>query len=134
MTCVACSMHAVYRAPACPRRPAGAGCAVPKARARPAPAPLRPDAGVEALLHASCVKAGAAAALLVALERLPMLRPLLPRAITDHARGDAAERIQRLLVKEIYLRYRVKPAAWEIEGILAVADARRAGAAGHAAE
>src|SRR5918993_3243800 len=126
MTCLACSMGRVYRAPACPRRPAGARCGVPKARTRPAPAPLRPDAGVEALLHASCVKAGAAAALVVALERLPLLRPLLPRAITDHARGDAAERIQRLLVKEIYLRYRVKPAPWEIEGILAVAQTQGA--------
>jgi hypothetical protein len=83
---------------------------------------LRPEAGVEPLLHAACVKAGAAAALMVALERLPMLKPILPRAITEHARGDAPERIQRLLVKEIYLRYRVKPASWEIEGILAVAQ------------
>jgi hypothetical protein len=95
---------------------------VPKARANAAPAPLRPEAGVEPLLHAACVKAGAAAALMVALERLPMLKPILPRAITEHARGDAPERIQRLLVKEIYLRYRVKPASWEIEGILAVAQ------------
>jgi hypothetical protein len=84
----------------------------------PAPAP---DRGIEPLLHAACVKAGAAAALQVALERLPMLKPFLPRAITHHARGDAPERIQRLLVKEIYLRYHVRPAAWEIEGILAVA-------------
>lgn len=93
-----------------------------KARALPAPAPLRPEAGVEPLLHAACVKAGAAAALMVALDRLPLLKPILPRAITEHARGDAPERIQRLLVKEIYLRYRVKPAGWEIEGILAVAQ------------
>jgi hypothetical protein len=96
----------------------------PAAKKRPArkldPAPA-PDRGVEPLLHAACVKAGAAAALQVALDRLPMLRPFLPKAITHHARGDAPERIQRLLVKEIYLRYHVRPAAWEIEGILAVA-------------
>lgn len=85
--------------------------------ALPAPAP-----GIEAVLHAACVKAGAAAALQVALDRLPMLRPFLPRAISHAARGDAPERIQRLLVKEIYLRYHVRPAAWEIEGILAVAQ------------
>lgn len=83
---------------------------------------VAPDAGVEARLHAACVKAGAAAALQVTLDRLPMLKPFLPLAITDAARGDAPERIQRLLVKEIYLRYHVKPAGWEIEGILAVAQ------------
>jgi hypothetical protein len=97
---------------------------VPRAKtpAPPAPAPLRAEAGIEPLLHAACVKAGAAAALQIALERLPILKPMLPRAITEHARGDAPERIQRLLVKEIYLRYRVRPAAWEVEGILAVAQ------------
>ena len=87
-----------------------------------APAPLRAESGIEPLLHASCVKAGAAAALQVALDRLPMLKPMLPRAITNAARGDAPERIQRLLVKEIYARYHVRPAGWEIEGILAVAQ------------
>ncbi len=87
-----------------------------KPKASPAPEP-----GIEPLLHAACVKAGAAAALQVALDRLPMLKPFLPKAITHAARGDAPERIQRLLVKEIYLRYHVRPAAWEIEGILAVA-------------
>ncbi|MGH8109440.1 MAG: hypothetical protein ACREO1_12100 [Arenimonas sp.] len=81
-----------------------------------------PDTGIETLLHTSCVKAGAAAALQVALERLPLLKPFLPPPITRAARGDAPERIQRLLVKEIYLRYHIRPAGWEIEGILAVAQ------------
>jgi len=83
-----------------------------------------PEPGIEPMLHASCVKAGAAAALQVALERLPMLKPFLPLAITHAARGDAPERIQRLLVREIYLRYHVRPAAWEVEGILAVAQSQ----------
>jgi len=81
-----------------------------------------PDTGIETLLHTSCVKAGAAAALQVSVERLPLLKPFLPATITNAARGDAPERIQRLLVKEIYSRYRLKPAGWEIEGILAVAQ------------
>ena len=98
--------------------------AAPRPR-KPVPPKLpAPEPGIEPLLHASCVKAGAAAALQVALDRLPMLKPFLPRAITHHARGDAPERIQRLLVKEIYLRYHVRPAAWEIEGILAVAQSQ----------
>ncbi len=81
-----------------------------------------PDQGIETLLHTSCVKAGAAAALQIAVERLPLLKPFLPAPITRAARGDAPERIQRLMVKEIYARYRLKPAGWEIEGILAVAQ------------
>lgn len=81
-----------------------------------------PDTGIETALHKACVKAGAAAALQVALDRLPLLKPFLPRAITSAARGDAPERIQRLLIKEIYSRYEIRPAAWEIEGILAVAQ------------
>ena len=81
-----------------------------------------PDSGVETTLHTACVKAGAAAALQVALDRLPMMKPFLPRAVTDAGRGDAPERIQRLLVKQIYARYHIKPAGWEVEGILAVAQ------------
>ena len=78
--------------------------------------------GIETTLHTACVKAGAAAALQVSLERLPLLKPFLPKPITSAARGDAPERIQRLLIKDIYARYRLKPARWEIEGILAVAQ------------
>ena len=81
-----------------------------------------PESGVETTLHTACVKAGAAAALQVALDRLPMMKPFLPRAVTDAGRGDAPERIQRLLVKQIYARYHIKPAGWEVEGILAVAQ------------
>ncbi|MFA6986080.1 MAG: hypothetical protein WC213_07725 [Arenimonas sp.] len=93
------------------------------ARKSPAPkaAPL-PESGIERTLHTACVKAGAASALQVALDRLPMLKPFLPRAITNAARGDAPERLQRLLVKEIYARYQLKPAGWEVEAILAVAQ------------
>lgn len=81
-----------------------------------------PEPGVEARLHAACVKAGAAAALQVALERLPLIKPFLPKAVTDAGRGDAPERIQRLLVKQIYSRHELRAANWEIEGILAVAQ------------
>ena len=84
--------------------------------------PVLPEPGVEARLHAACVKAGAAAALQVAHERLPLLKPFLPRAVTDAGRGDAPELLQSLLVKQIYNRYGLKPAGWEVEGILAVAQ------------
>jgi hypothetical protein len=81
-----------------------------------------PLIGIETVLHTACVKAGAAAALQVAVERLPMLKPFLPIPISRAARGDAPERLQRLLIKEIYLRHGIKPAGWELEGILAVAQ------------
>jgi len=58
----------------------------------------------------------------VAVERLPLLKPFLPLPISRAARSDAPERLQRLLVKEIYVRHGVRPAAWEVEGILAVAQ------------
>jgi hypothetical protein len=89
---------------------------------KPLALPALPEPGVEARLHAACVKAGAAAALQVTLERLPLLKPFLPRAVADAGRGDAPERLQRLLVKQIYARYGIKPAGWEVEGILAVAQ------------
>jgi hypothetical protein len=81
-----------------------------------------PLTGIETTLHATCVKAGAAAAMQVAVERLPLLKPFLPKPIARAARSDAPERLQRLLVKEIYTRHGVRAAAWEIEGILAVAQ------------
>lgn len=93
---------------------------------RPARAPTRgsvnADAGVEPLLHGACVKAGAGAALQVGLERLPLLKPLLPSALRQAGSSESAEDIQRKLVQEIYRRYKLKPAGWEVEGVLAVAQ------------
>jgi hypothetical protein len=93
-------------------------------KALPPAAEILPESGVERALHAACVKAGAAAALQVALDRLPMLKPFLPRSVTEAGRGDAPERLQRLLVKQVYARYHLKPAAWELDGILAVAQSQ----------
>lgn len=83
---------------------------------------LTPDAGIETRLHAACVQAGAGAALQVVLERLPLLKPLLPNGIRQASRSDSAELIQRRLIQTIYSSYQLKPAAWEIEGIFAVAQ------------
>jgi len=102
-----------------------AAMATKKPRRRTTDSALSADpglTGIETTLHTACVKAGAAAALQVSLERLPLLKPFLPKPITSAARGDAPERIQRLLIKDIYARYQLKPARWEIEGILAVAQ------------
>jgi hypothetical protein len=80
------------------------------------------EAGTEALLHGACVKAGASAALRIGLERAPLLRPLLPTALRQAARSESVDAIQRRLVRAIYRRYGLVPAAWELEGVLAVAQ------------
>lgn len=80
------------------------------------------DRSVEPMLHAACVRAGAAAALQVSLQRLPLLKPLVPAAVRRATRSDAAERSQRELIRKIYLSYELKPASWETQAILAVAE------------
>ncbi|KAA2286140.1 hypothetical protein [Arenimonas fontis] len=80
------------------------------------------EAGTEALLHTACVKAGAGAALQIGLERAPLLRPLLPAGLRRAARSESVESIQRRLIKAIYRRHGLKPAAWELEAVLAVAQ------------
>jgi hypothetical protein len=80
------------------------------------------DRSIEPMLHTACVRAGAAAALQVSLDRLPLLKPLVPEAVRRATRSDAAERSQKELIRQIYLRYKIKPALWETEAILAVAQ------------
>lgn len=80
------------------------------------------DAGIEPMLHAACVKAGAGAALQVGLDRVPLLKPFLPQTLRRAGSNESAEDIQRKLVQAIYRRYKLKPAGWEVEGVLAVAQ------------
>ena len=80
------------------------------------------DAGIEPMLHAACVKAGAGAALQVGLDRVPLLKPFLPATLRRAGSSESAEDIQRKLVQAIYRRYKLKPAGWEVEGVLAVAQ------------
>jgi len=91
------------------------------ARRTPNKAPAL-DAGIEPMLHAACVKAGAGAALQVGLDRVPLLKPFLPVTIRRAGSSESAEDIQRKLVQAIYLSYKLKPAGWEVEGVLAVAQ------------
>lgn len=80
------------------------------------------DTGIEPMLHAACVKAGAGAALQVGLDRVPLLKPFLPARVRSAGTSESAEDIQRKLVHAIYRRYKLKPAGWEVEGVLAVAQ------------
>ncbi len=90
-------------------------------RATPSKSPTL-DAGIEPMLHAACVKAGAGAALQVGLDRVPLLKPFLPATLRRAGSSESAEDIQRKLVQAIYRRYQLKPAGWEVEGVLAVAQ------------
>lgn len=90
---------------------------------RPAlPTAAAPDSGIETMLHGACVRAGAGAAMQVALDRLPLLRPLLPAGLRYVGSRESAQATQRALVQEIYRRYGLKPADWEVEGVIAVAQ------------
>jgi hypothetical protein len=87
--------------------------------------PKRPPAsvaGTEARLHAASVQAGAGAAIDVALHTLPLLRPFIPKRMLDAAERLKPSTVRRELVKTIYARHGLKPARWEIESVLAVAD------------
>ena len=84
--------------------------------------PSLPDTGIEALLHGACVRAGAGASMQVVLDRLPLLRPLLPAGLRFVGSRESAQATQRAVVEEIYRRYGLKPATWEVEGVLAVAQ------------
>ncbi|KFN50855.1 hypothetical protein [Arenimonas composti] len=81
-------------------------------------------ASIEPLLHAACVKAGAAAALQVVLARLPMLTPLVPATLRDAGERRSVVATRRRLVQAIYRRHGLKPASWEVEAILGVASAQ----------
>ena len=79
-------------------------------------------AGTEARLHAASVQAGAGAAIDVALHTLPLLRPFIPKRMLDAAEAMKPNTVRRELVQTIYRRHGLKPARWELESVLAVAQ------------
>ncbi len=80
------------------------------------------SAGTEARLHAASVRAGAGAAIHAVLHSLPLLRPFIPKRLMDAAEGLQPEAVRRELVQTIYQRHGLKPARWELESVLAVAE------------
>lgn len=79
-------------------------------------------AGTEARLHAASVRAGAGAAIGVALHTLPLLRPFIPKRLMDAADAMEPGTVRRALVRTVYERHGLKPARWEVESVLAVAE------------
>lgn len=85
--------------------------------------PREPPALSELLpqLHVACVQAGAGATLRGARDGLSLLRPWLPAKWEAQAGQWDASAIQQRLVRSVFARHALKPARWEIEGILAIA-------------
>lgn len=85
---------------------------------------LSQDMAIDGLLHTAAVKAGAGAALHLVLDNLPLLKPFLPDRLRRAAGSLTAERVQRQLIRTVYARHGLKPAGWELEGVLAVAQSQ----------
>ncbi|MFM6988323.1 MAG: hypothetical protein ACKOXG_06585 [Arenimonas sp.] len=78
---------------------------------------------VELVLHTACVKAGAYALAHRVIRALPLAKPFLAPSLRKNLSGNTPAKIQARLIRDIYRRYGLKPANWEIAAILAVADA-----------
>lgn len=107
-----------------PRRGAVRGDPPPRAEATDAALSLARDMAIDNLLHAAAVKAGAGAVLKVVLDGVPLLKPFVPTRLRRAAGAWSEERVQRHLVRAVYARHGLKPARWEIEGVLAVAQSQ----------
>ncbi len=93
-----------------------------RASTRSAASKTASTAGTEARLHAASVQAGAGAAIAVALNTLPLLRPFVPERLMDAASRMNPEAVRRELVQTSSRRHGLKAARWELEGVLAVAE------------
>lgn len=107
-----------------PRKATPGQTARPATAAPPEVPTLSQDMAVDGLLHAAAVKAGAGAALRVILDTLPLLKPLIPARVAKMAQSLEPERVQRELIRTVYARHGLKPAGWELEGMLAVAQSQ----------
>lgn len=117
------------------RRPAKATPAKSKTtatRKRREPPSSPPTAGVEQalttdlnadrLIHSAAVQAGAGAALHYVLDALPLLKPFVPSALRRRSAALKEDKVQAKLVRDIYALHGLKPARWELDGVLAVAQ------------
>lgn len=117
------------------RRPAKATTAKPKSaakprRRKPVPSPpavpveqaLESDLNADRLIHAAAVRAGAGAALHYVLDSLPLLKPFIPTALRRRSASLKEDKVQAKLVRDIYALHGLKPARWELDGVMAVAQ------------
>src|SRR3546814_6993561 len=122
------------------RRPAKATTAQPERtaktrRRKPVSAPpvapveqaLETDLNADRLIHAAAVRAGAGAALHYALDALPLLKPFIPAALRRRSATLKEDKVQAKLVRDIYDLHGLKPARWELDGVMARSEERRVG-------
>ena len=82
---------------------------------------LRPSGQIELALHAACVKAGAYSIAQDIIQRFPLAKPFLAKAVLDSLDKNSLSKIQKQLIKDIYKQHGIKPATWETSAIVAVA-------------
>ncbi len=85
---------------------------------------LSEDMATDGLLHAAAVRAGVGAGLGLVLEGIPLLKPLVPARLKRAASSLGADQVQRDLVRKVYARHGLRPARWEIDAVLAVAQSQ----------
>lgn len=85
---------------------------------------LSDDMAIDSLLHAAAVRAGVGAGLGLVLDGIPLLKPFVPARLKRAASSLGADQVQRELVRKVYARHDLKPARWEIDAVLAVAQSQ----------
>jgi hypothetical protein len=104
---------------------ASARTAKPVAAQAPAVLPqLSDNMAIDSLLHAAAVRAGVGAGLGLVLEGIPLLKPFVPARLKRAASSLGADQVQRELVRKVYAQHDLKPARWEIDAVLAVAQSQ----------
>ena len=89
---------------------------------KPAKSAIGNTGKVEIALHSACVKAGAYAIAHSIIDRFPLARPFLAKAIQSNLNDNSPAKIQRQLIRDIYRQHGLKPAKWEVSAIIAVAE------------
>jgi len=97
----------------------------PAATKTPSTTPaLAVDLNADRLIHTAAVRAGAGAALHYILDALPLLKPFIPATLRRTSASLQGDRVQTRLVRDIYALHGLKPARWEVDAVLAVAQSQ----------
>lgn len=83
---------------------------------------LRLSGQIELTLHTACVKAGAFAIAQGIIKRFPLAKPFVAKAVQESMAKNSLDKIQKQLIKDIYLLHGIKPTKWETSAIIAVAS------------
>lgn len=95
-----------------------------KASAALAAPALEEDLNADRLIHTAAVRAGAGAALHYVLDSLPLLKPFIPTGLRRTSAALQSDQVQTKLIRDIYAQHKLKPARWEVDAVLAVAQSQ----------